>query len=237
MSRVASPQPRKPKSRRYIGRQRIVDLSERTVGYELLYRANRTHTTPVKSHPNPSQDTLDCSVLMGLDTLCGTRTGFFNCSREVLTGEDIRLLPTQRVVLEILEDVSPDREVLEACAALKRLGFQLALDDFVPTPQNTKFLDLVDILKVDFQGAGAAKAAAICHKYGKRFQMVAEKVETQEEHDFARRCGYDMFQGFLFGKPEVLSTRAVSETHLRAMRAAASVVSSPHEAYLVGEAR
>ena len=221
MSRAHHASPRRSKSRRYVGRQRIVDVGGHTIGYELLYRGNRTHSEPISQHPNPSQDTLDCSVLMGLDALCDKRVGFFNCNREVLTGSDIRLLPASRVVLEILEDIPPDAEVLDACVKLKRLGFQLALDDFVPTTENLPYLEVVDLLKVDFQSVHADAAAAICHRFENRFQMIAEKVETQDEFEFAKRCGYSLFQGFLFGRPEILSTRAVSAKHLQAVRAAA----------------
>ena len=34
--------------------------------------------------------------------------------------------------------------------------------------------------------------------------MVAEKVETHEEFEWAKKAGYDYFQGYFFARPAVL---------------------------------
>jgi c-di-GMP-related signal transduction protein len=40
-------------------------------------------------------------------------------------------------------------------------------------------------------------------------RLLAEKVETEEEFETAKNCGYSLFQGYLFSKPSVVSTPAV----------------------------
>ncbi|GAC1657493.1 MAG: hypothetical protein NVS9B15_18830 [Acidobacteriaceae bacterium] len=223
--------------RRYIARQSIVDRKCDTVGYELLYRRNRVNSAPVSEHPNPSQDTLDCSVLIGLDTLCSGRIAFFNCNREVLLGDHIRLLPANKVVLEILEDVVPDDEVLQACMDLKSLGFHLALDDFLPSPQNFAFLDYVDTLKLDFQCTTADRLNAVAREYADDFCMLAEKVETAAEFSRALEHGFHLVQGFLFDRPEVLSTRSVSPERLEFLRTVPEIMPQAAELYFGSELR
>jgi c-di-GMP-related signal transduction protein len=51
--------------------------------------------------------------------------------------------------------------------------------------------------------------------------MLAEKVETHEEFEWARRAGYDLFQGYFFARPVIVSGRqipAVQATCLRLLR-------------------
>jgi EAL and modified HD-GYP domain-containing signal transduction protein len=43
------------------------------------------------------------------------------------------ILPPDRCVVKVLEDVAADAEVLEAVTRLKFLGYRIALDDFVLT--------------------------------------------------------------------------------------------------------
>ena len=55
------------------------------------------------------------------------------------------------------------------------------------------------------------------HRY-KSYQItfLAEKVETREEYETALKDGFDLFQGYFFSKPIVLSTKdipAYFQTH------------------------
>ena len=59
------------------------------------------------------------------------------------------------------------------------------------------------------------------YNHGRR-QLLAEKIETQEELAEAARLGFVLFQGYYFGKPEMLTTEKVPvlvDTHLRIQRA------------------
>jgi c-di-GMP phosphodiesterase len=52
-------------------------------------------------------------------------------------------------------------------------------------------------------------------------QMLAEKVETYEEFEWARRVGYDLFQGYFFARPEMMRSQeipAMITTCLRLLR-------------------
>jgi EAL and modified HD-GYP domain-containing signal transduction protein len=51
--------------------------------------------------------------------------------------------------LEILENVTPDAEVLRACRKLRSQGYSLAMDDFIRDHSESPLLDLVKYVKVD----------------------------------------------------------------------------------------
>jgi EAL and modified HD-GYP domain-containing signal transduction protein len=121
------------------------------------------------------------------------------------------LLPKDQVVLEILESVEPDEEVVEACKKLKRLGYLIALDDFVYRESFTPLLKFVDIIKVDFLSTNAEERKQIHDRIQasgqKRF--LAEKLETQEDFEEASELGYHYFQGYFFSRPVILTRRGM----------------------------
>jgi EAL and modified HD-GYP domain-containing signal transduction protein len=205
---------------RYLARQVILNRSQQSVAYELLYRGGRESSAIISAGEDASQETLDSSLIMGLDVICGNRIAYFNCTRELLLSENLRLLPPHRVMLEILEYVAPDQEVLQACRELKELGFRIALDDFVPTAASRKFLPYADVLKVDVRSTTAQQRQQIVNEFCGRFILLAEKVETEEEFEAARIAGFDLFQGYYFGLPELFCAEHVSAERLQGLRMA-----------------
>jgi c-di-GMP-related signal transduction protein len=193
-------------TRRYVARQPIFDAEQRLFGYELLYRDGQEDRAIIAPGMNASQDTLESSILIGLDALCGDRIVFLNCTQEVLLGPDLALLPAPQVVLEILEQVEPDEAVLSAIGRWKDRGFRIALDDFVPDAMHHRFLPWADVLKIDFHATTVEERRRLMHEFGDRYQLVAEKVETLEEFTEAKEAGFPFFQGFLLGRPELYWT-------------------------------
>jgi EAL and modified HD-GYP domain-containing signal transduction protein len=128
------------------------------------------------------------------------------------------VLPPGQVVIEILEDVFPDEEVIEACKSLKALGYTLALDDFVDTPDYLPLAELADIIKVDFLKTSPEHRRQIVKTYGPRgVKLLAEKIETQEAYEEAVSLGYSYFQGYFFSRPVVFSSGEMSASKMGLM--------------------
>ena len=115
------------------------------------------------------------------------------------------LLPFPCAVVEILENVQPTEDVLAACQDLRNRGHQLALDDVESESRIKSWVDIVDIVKVDFRQAGTRARidiAARCKKY--KVHALAEKLETLAEFDEAVALGYEYFQGYFFARPTMV---------------------------------
>src|SRR5690606_6670115 len=111
---------------------------------------------------------------------------------------------------ELLETIEPDAELLAACVKCREAGYSLALDDYVLDSKFTPLMPLIDILKVDFAQTSAQQQALVAKQARQcRFELLAEKVETYEEFNAARRQGYKYFQAFFFCKPEMISSKDV----------------------------
>ncbi len=194
-----------------MARQPILDRRQGIYGYELLFRSGLDTTLHAANQDQASFEMLHTSLLgFGLDTLLGDKLGFVNASREVLLQEFYLVLPRERTIIELVENVQPTPEVIEACHGLKRAGYRLALDDFVRRPEMAPLAELADVIKVDFPRTGEAERRAIVREFGpRRAQLVAEKVETREQFAAAMGEGFTHFQGYFFCEPEILSASDV----------------------------
>jgi EAL and modified HD-GYP domain-containing signal transduction protein len=191
---------------RYIARQPILNREQNTHGYELLFRSGPENFFRSEDPDEATCNTIDFSLLLGSVALTGGHPAYINCTRNVLLREVITLLPRDRVVIEVLEDVIADEKTLEACGRLRRAGYLIALDDYVPTADSNRLLPFADMVKVDFLNTDAASQASIAGDMRRRrIKLVAEKVETREQFQYAMSLGYHYFQGYFFCKPETLS--------------------------------
>jgi c-di-GMP-related signal transduction protein len=204
---------------RYVARQPIFDRDEKVFGYELLFRDDMENTFHGGDPDVASRSTLDSSLLVGLDVLCDGRRAFMNCPRDTLIGGLITLLPSHSTVVEILETVSVDDEVVNACQRLKEAGYLIALDDYVSNDPREPLAEMADILKVDLKLTTLEQRAALVKKHGPwRCRMLAEKVENHAEFVAARDQGFVYFQGYFLRRPEMMTTHDVPANAINYMR-------------------
>ncbi|MGA2559444.1 MAG: HDOD domain-containing protein [Terracidiphilus sp.] len=199
---------------RYVARQPILDVRGQVYGYELLFRSG-TESKFRGSGKLATRMMLDNTILFGLEKLTGGLPAFVNCTYESLAGSLVDVLPPGMTVLEILETVEPTAELFQTCRRLKAVGFRLALDDFIWTPDFAPFVELADYIKVDFLQNGLAARRELLRKLGNsRAVLLAEKVETEEVRQQARAEGFKLFQGYYFCRPTLMTTRKVPANRL-----------------------
>jgi c-di-GMP-related signal transduction protein len=194
----------------YVARQAILDSNRTLRAYELLFRDSFENRCPEEDPNVASKKTMDTAVLYGLNALSDGYEIFLNCTDDLVVEGLPTLFPPEKTVVEILETAEATTELVGACASLKRAGYQIALDDFVPQPGYEPLIELADVLKIDFRTTAPAVREEYAAVYRSRTRrLLAEKVETEEEFETAKNCGYSLFQGYLFSKPSVVSTPAV----------------------------
>ena len=189
----------------FVARQPVYDRRSRVVGYELLFRSGPFNGYDGVDHDRASAETIANSFFeIGVDRLVGNGLAFVNFTRNTLVEEYATVLPRERLVVEVLEDVVVDADVRGACERLKQGGYTLALDDYAPGVPSEGLLDLADIIKVDFRRVDEATRAELpSRRPSPGVKLLAEKVETPAELAEARELGYDLFQGYHFSRPEV----------------------------------
>ncbi len=204
----------------FVARQPIFDRDTNVVAYELLFRSGMENYFNHDNADEASSRVIDGSLLgFGLDKLTGGKRAFINFTRRVLVDQLYVLLPPERTVVELLEDIEPVPEVLAACADVKDQGFTLALDDFEYHPRFEPLLAMADIVQVDFMQSdadGRRRLSEILSQHDT--ELLAEKVETRDEFAEALEAGYSMFQGYFFCKPEVVTNKEIPGFKLNYMR-------------------
>lgn len=210
---------------RFIARQPIFDKRLRVYAYELLFRGGpQNYFQPAN---NASSSVIaDSITLFDLQALTGSARAFVNVDELALRLGAPRLLPPDRIVVEVLETVAASEEIVKICRELRASGYILALDDFVDDPKLAPLVEIAHFLKVDFQLLDPEGRQRIAAKYGKNgVALLAEKVETESELAEARLLGFSYFQGYFFCKPSMIETRDIPGNkliHLQLLNAVAA---------------
>jgi EAL and modified HD-GYP domain-containing signal transduction protein len=135
-----------------------------------------------------------------------------------LVGEQEFPFPASQSVIEVLEDVRREPEVIAGCRRLVESGYRLALDDYV-WEDDDPLLDLVSIVKLDVLALAPAQLEhAVKRRCGFAVQLVAEKVETRQQLNDCRELGFDLYQGYLLSRPEVVEGQTLSPSRVTCLQ-------------------
>jgi EAL and modified HD-GYP domain-containing signal transduction protein len=199
----------------YLGRQPIYGPNRDIRAYELLYRRAAGDTTArFRDADQASAEVMLKAFLeIGLPTVSPLQPVFINHTRHLLSVAPI--LPPDRCVIEVLEDVAADPGTLDALRRLKSLHYRIALDDFVYSEAIVPMIALADYVKLDLQALGAGRFQehlALLRRFDAG--IIAEKVESEAEFRWCKKLGCALFQGYYLRRPEVLSGRRIPANRL-----------------------
>jgi EAL and modified HD-GYP domain-containing signal transduction protein len=148
----------------------------------------------------------------GLGAITQGNLAFINFTEKCLLSDFPDMLPKDKVVIELLETVTPSDEVYAKCRKLFKAGYKIALDDFIHKPEWDRFIKIVRVIKFDIEKTPLIEIAPFVSKLRKlqrvgnlknNIALLAERVETQEDFNLAKKMGFDLFQGYYFCKPEL----------------------------------
>ena len=204
-----------------IARQRLEDRAGRLVGFEVLFRPGAGATTADEGW-SFDDDVATAQVILaiagdfGPQDVAGDALMFINTPRSFLVGDFSIALEPEAVVLEVLATVDMDDEVLAGLDQLRETGYMLALDQVGLDDPRLSVVDRCAYVKVDVQqvtGDSLPALVAQVREVNPTVSLVATKVETPDQMHAAREAGFDLFQGYLVGRPTVLVRDAV-QVHL-----------------------
>jgi c-di-GMP phosphodiesterase len=197
-----------------VGRQPIYDANRNVGAFELLFRTPGAGRAEFRDGDEATAQVIWNSLVeIGLDRIAGTEPVFINCTRHFL--EQPPLLPPDRCVLEVLEDIHLDDRLLEAAASLRRRGYHLALDDLVFRDGVEPLLELSTYVKVDVAACSDEELpgqVARLRPFGKI--LLAEKVESGEQLKQCQRLGFELFQGYFLRHPDTVHGRRAPVNNL-----------------------
>jgi c-di-GMP-related signal transduction protein len=204
----------------FLGRQPILDRDQRLVAYELLFRSGQVNASEVTDDLQATASVINHAFTeMGIQAVLGPHRGFINVSADMLHSDMIELLPREQVVLELLETIEINSDIVSRCHELREKGFSLALDDFVFDEAYIPLLGIVDIVKIDLLLHGPDELRNAVQRLKQwPVKLLAEKVDSAEQAQYCMELGFDLFQGYYFAKPSILSVKRADPAHLSLMK-------------------
>jgi metal-dependent hydrolase len=205
----------------FIGRQAILDQQKKVYAYEILFRSGLKNAFDPNLDGNVATQSVMVNAMLdfGMNKLVSDKRAFINFTEQNLLSRAPKLLPSENVVVEILETVQPTPEILQVVQELKEAGYKIALDDFVLMPGYEPLINMADIIKVDFRiTTDPEERKKLREILPQHVRLLAEKIETEEEFQQALDFGYVLFQGYFFCKPTVLHQKRLTSNALSKMR-------------------
>jgi EAL and modified HD-GYP domain-containing signal transduction protein len=199
-----------------IARQPICNTQLKVVAFELLYRMGG----PGNHAQIDDEDGATIDVLLsafndlGINDVIGNKKAYVNFTSNILLNKMPPFSPKQ-LVIELLENQEVTPELLKALGRLKKKGYKIALDDFCLTKDTISLIDYADIIKLDvLADPPSSWADYIPRLKDKGIILLAEKVENYDVFDECKELGFDLFQGYFFAKPKVISGKRISNNKL-----------------------
>jgi len=200
----------------YVARQPIFKKNKRVYAYELLFRDSLTNTFPdIDGDSATSKVLFDSFLSIGIEKITGRKKAFINFTEDMLLEKAPLMFSKDKIVVEILEDVRPELEVVNACRDITRDGYMLAMDDFNYRSELEPLISISNLIKIDFRSTPYEEIQEDIKRLSKYdAHLLAEKIETYEEFSKALEMGFKYFQGYFFCKPEIIKGKDISASEL-----------------------
>ncbi len=202
----------------FIGRQPIIDSGKSIFGYEILFRSTAEENVSgvtVSDNLSATANVLENIYDMGLKTLMGESPAFINVTPDILKRGMIELLPKDKVVLEILETSKIDDNAVSVIKEFKSKGFNISLNNFAYEEEWEPFLEVADYVKLDskqYSKTEIKEMLMLLKGYGAK--LIISKVEANEDFEFYKGIGFDLFQGYFFQKPVIISSTTLDPDYI-----------------------
>jgi len=196
----------------FIARQAILDLNQKVVAYELLFRNGESNCFPNIDPDEATSNILSNNHLtLGVENITNDLPAYINFHSNALINNFPSFLDPSKVVIEILEDVPASDELLSACKFLSSKGYILALDDYDLDEKWQRFFPYITIVKIDVFEHSILEVSKFVRQLGNsKIILLAEKVETLAQFEQFKLMGFSLFQGYFFAKPEMLKSNKIT---------------------------
>lgn len=194
-----------------MGRQPILKKDGKIYGYELLYRCEKTKTATFSDENHATSSVLINALNnFGLEKIVGKKgKAFINVGKKMFMDPIMEIIPKDRFVVEILEDVTVDDALIDRAKELDDEGYTLAIDDLSLDDALIRnfepLFDYAKILKFDLMQLDMEKLQQQIKRFKYYdFELLAEKVESKQEFEQCKAMGFKYFQGYFFAKPDLV---------------------------------
>ena len=202
----------------YVSKQKIIDNNKHLFAVELVFKDSSKKRVGF-SNSLKSTAKLIVSTMSGpaLNTLLPIRSkAFINVDETTLTKGILDVLDKERFILNILEDIILTEDVIKKIVAYKKQGFQFSLEHFDSSAKMIvkfqKLFKYIDIIKMDMILSHRENLERVMKKFRTtNIQLLAQGIESKEDHLDCLKMGFKYFQGSYINKPEIVEIETSKE--------------------------
>nr|WP_295971327.1 HDOD domain-containing protein [uncultured Bacillus sp.] len=193
----------------FVARQPIFNLKEEIVGYELLYRNDMTNACTNSNGDQATAEVIINSFLnIGLERMTEGKACFIHFTENLLEQKLPVFLNQKDIAIIISNSVRPSHKLVEICRELNKLGYIIEVKEsfFEDRSYSDLLLPCVDYISVDFRDLSSPSREwieSMAVQY--QIKLIAEKIETKEAYHDAKEMGCELFKGYYFSKPLIIS--------------------------------
>jgi len=204
----------------FIARRPVLDRQHRPAAYELVF-CNVDNDLPAGvGNDADTGSATTASVIAdvaqhGLLRIVGDVPAYLHVDHEALMTGIFELLPPARVVLEMMESTPASPEVIERIEQLKQRGFLFALDVAGDSDAVQRLLPLMQSVRIDIANRQPPELAGLCSLFrAHQKKLLADNVDTAEDHERCLALGFDYFRGYYFTQPQIQTGKKLSPSQL-----------------------
>ncbi|CZF86407.1 EAL and HDOD domain-containing protein [Grimontia marina] len=181
--------------------QPIFDNDLQHWGSELLFREGLEN-----KFPSIDEDTATSRILSANFLACGGKpdnTRYIVSFGESSLMDEIPLsMPPQHLIIAVTDECLPTQEIVSKLRTYRTEGYRVLMDGKAMTNEWRNHLELVDIFSISMERSKPSEWEGVVSQYSQQV-FLARKVEKQEELAAAQNCGFALFQGYFFEKPQI----------------------------------
>lgn len=213
----------------FLGRQPILDRRQELVAFELLFRNSTRNAAEVVDETLATATVVaNAFSELGLGNALGCLRAFINVDTAFLLDDAIELLPPAQVTLEILERVVATPEVVARANALRERGFELAIDDLASDDDpRLPLVGIANVVKIDLVEVASGNLAPLVGRLRQhgpaKLKLLAEKIDAAEQLVECQRLGFDLYQGYYFARPAIITGRRLDNAKIVLLKLLAQI--------------
>ncbi len=204
----------------YIARQPIFDKDLKLIAYELLF-VDESGVIDNKNDKNQSslKAILRSAMQDDIKRIVADKYVYVDYTKQILEDEAMPFISPEHLIVEVSSHVGYSETVINALSKIKSIGYKIALDKINVNLPAEEMLDVADIAKIDFmQTTEADRKSLVQRLKSYNLTLLGTNVKDRKAYQTAVEDGFDLFQGFFFSKPNIVTTKNVkslSVNHIR----------------------
>jgi EAL and modified HD-GYP domain-containing signal transduction protein len=192
----------------FLARQPIMNSKNDIVGYEFLFRNSKVNNAVFSdAYDATLKVTHDLLINFGINKVSGGKRFFINFKPIHLHQKLPDFFKSEALTIELVNYEDACSDLINILKKYKLEGYLIALDDFNLDMFDHELLEQVDFIKIDclkFELSVMEEMVTKLKKYNKT--LIAKKIEDYKQYNLMRKLGFDLFQGYYFKKPCILTS-------------------------------